>query len=164
MIDIKRKLTAWLNINRGVANRNDKASIFLWVWGYIVTNQIKGDYIEFGVYKGNTFIESWRQCLFYRSWVLKQLNSTEKWRRETWSNYSKFRPKFYGIDSFIGIPENDESDLYFSKGDFAASKEEVHKRCLNGGMPESQFELIKSFYSELIIIICINYQNFFAQI
>ena len=83
MMDLKRKLSAWLNVNRGVSNRNDKASVFHWVWGYITTNQIKGDYIEFGVYQGNTFIESWRQWLHFEAWVLKQLNSNEKWRVET---------------------------------------------------------------------------------
>lgn len=149
MIDLKRKLSAWLNINRGVSNRNDKASVFHWVWGYITTNQIKGDYIEFGVYQGYTFIESWRQWLHFENWVQKQLDSTEKWRHKEWGNYSEFKPKFYGVDSFAGIPENDESDLYFSEGSFFGSKEDVYRSCLKNGMKDSQFELIESFYSKL---------------
>jgi len=149
MIDIKRKLSAWLNINRGVSNRNDKASVLHWVWGYVITNQLKGDYIEFGVYKGFTFIESWRQWLHFEGWILNQLTSTEKWRQKQWSNYSEFKPQFYGIDSFEGIPENDESDLYFSGGSFLASKEDVYRSCLKNGMKDSQFELIQSFYSKL---------------
>ena len=74
----KRKLIELLNINRGVSNRNDKASVFHWVWGYITTNQIRGDYIEFGTYKGDTFIESWNQWSYFEKWIQGQLNSNEK--------------------------------------------------------------------------------------
>jgi len=149
MIGLRKKLSAILNINRGVSNRNDKASTFHWVWGYVTTNQLEGDYIEFGTYEGNTFIESWRQWIYFQKWISKQLKSKEQWRADSIRDFSKLTPKFIGIDSFAGIPENDESSLYFSAGDFAATKDGVNKRCLDEGMPKNQFELIESFYSEL---------------
>ena len=145
----KRKLVELLNINRGVSNRNDKASVFHWVWGYITTNQIRGDYIEFGTYKGDTFIESWNQWTYFDKWIQNQLNSDEKWRKKNYLDFSEHKPQFIGVDSFQGIPDNQESDSYFSKGDFSATKELVSKRCLNEGLPKNQFKLIEGFYSEL---------------
>jgi len=149
MTRFKRKLVEFLNINRGVSNRNDKASVFHWVWGYITTNQIRGDYIEFGTYKGDTFIESWKQWCYFEKWIQNQLNSKEKWRRDTYKDFSEYKPKFIGVDSFKGIPENDESDFYFAQGDFSASKESVSQRCLDEGLTINQFQLTEGFYSEL---------------
>jgi len=149
MATLRVKLRELLNINRGVSNRNDKASTFHWAWGYITTNQIKGEYIEFGTYQGNTFIESWRQWDYFQKWMEMQLKSSEKWRVDTFVDYYKYKPKFVGIDSFEGIPENNESEFYFSKGDFTASEILVEKNCLDAGMPRNQFQLIKSFYSDI---------------
>jgi hypothetical protein len=150
-MSIRKKLSLWLNVNRGISNRNDKASVFNWVWGYVTTSQIEGDYIEFGVYQGNTFIESWRQWKFYEKWVSEQLKSSEEWRKKTWSEYSNNKPQFYGIDSFSGIPENYESDVHFSEGTYSAEKEYVYKRCVKNGMDNNQFKLIESFYSALTV-------------
>jgi len=149
MAGLKDKLRDFLNINRGVSNRNDKASTFHWVWGYVTTNQLKGDYIEFGTYQGNTFIVSWMQWNYFQKWMKDQIGSSEKWRGDTFHEYFEYKPQFIGIDSFAGIPENDESDVYFSKGDFSATKKSVHERCVRSGMPENQFELIESFYSDI---------------
>ena len=95
----KGKLIELLNINRGVSNRNDKASVFHWVWGYITTNQIRGDYIEFGTYKGDTFIESWNQWSYFEKWIQGQLNSNEKWRKKNYQDFSSYKPQFIGVDS-----------------------------------------------------------------
>jgi hypothetical protein len=132
-----------------VSNRNDKASTFHWVWGYVTTNQLKGHYVEFGTYKGNTFIESWRQWKYFQKWMETQLQSNEKWRVDTFQDFSKYKPQFIGIDSFEGIPDNNESQFYFSQGDFAASESSVKKNCIDAGMPINQFQLIKSFYAEI---------------
>ena len=149
MIGLRKKLSALLNINRGVSNRNDKASTFHWVWGYITTNQLKGDYIEFGTYEGNTFIESWHQWSYFQKWMISQIKSSENWRVDTFKDFYSYKPKFIGIDSFEGIPQNEESQLYFAKGDFSASKDKVNNRCINEGLPVNQFELIESFYSDI---------------
>jgi len=150
-MSIKKKLSSWLNINRGISNRNDKASVFCWVWGYITTSQIEGDYIEFGVYQGGTFVESWRQWFSYKKWVDKQLKSSEKWRNEAWNEYSHNEPKFYGIDSFSGIPKNNESDTHFLEGTYSADRELVYNKCIKEGMDKDRFELVQSFYSDLTI-------------
>jgi len=149
MATLRVKLRDFLNINRGVSNRNDKASTFHWVWGYITTNQLKGDYVEFGTYEGNTFIESWKQWNYFQKWMEVQLKSSEKWRGDSFKDFYTYKPSFIGIDSFEGIPENQESQFYFAKGDFAASENLVKNNCLDAGMPKNQFKLIKSFYSEI---------------
>ena len=39
----------------------EESNAFKWASSYVIKNQIKGDYVEFGVWKGNSFIEMYRQ-------------------------------------------------------------------------------------------------------
>lgn len=39
----------------------EESNAFKWSSSYVVKNQIEGDYLEFGVWKGNSFIEMYRQ-------------------------------------------------------------------------------------------------------
>ena len=42
----------------GASNRNDRIGALYRAWGHVFSSQISGNYIEYGVYKGTTFIES----------------------------------------------------------------------------------------------------------
>ena len=119
------------------------------MWGYITTNQIRGDFIEFGTYEGKTFIESWNQWIYFQKWMEMQMKSTEKWRVENVKDYYEDKPKFIGIDSFKGLPNNDEQDVNLSQDSFAVTKNSVYDKCIDNGMIEDQFELIESFFADI---------------
>ena len=51
-------ITSEINYSDGI-NRNDRIGALYKAWGYIFSNQIEGDYLEYGVFRGTTFIHSY---------------------------------------------------------------------------------------------------------
>jgi len=119
-------------------NRNDREGALHRAWGLIFTNQIRGAYFEFGVYRGDTFRPSHRVYQGYASWQHGQLTSDEDWRQVVAKDYAAFRHEFYAFDSFTGIPENDEGNVTFGPGTFACSLEEFDKRNREQGIIEGK--------------------------
>lgn len=89
-----------------------------------------GDYYEFGLFRGYTFLEATRHC--------------ESLGIQT--------THFYGFDSFEGLPEPageiDAVDNRFFKGQFACSLDAVKKNLSSNGLDMSRATLIKGFYSD----------------
>ena len=103
-----------LNIQRGYLNGNDRDSAMHKSWGHIFTNHIVGDYIEFGVYKGDLIIRAYTSYLAFRKHLNNELISKEQWRRNVSLSYANHSPSFYGLDTFSGMPENNEGSLQFA--------------------------------------------------
>ena len=103
-------------------NRNDRAGALFKAWGHVITSHIEGGYYEFGIYKGESFRESFRIYQVYVDWMKSQAQSPEKWRREIkweWNHH------FYAFDTFEGMPENLEHNEHFPQGSFLGSLENV---------------------------------------
>ena len=66
---LKTKLFERLGVVTGVINKNDRASALHRAWGHVFTNHLPGDYVEFGVYHGDSFIESYKQRCQFRNWL-----------------------------------------------------------------------------------------------
>jgi len=132
----------------GYMNRNDRCGAFFKAWGHVFTSHIRGDYVEFGVYKGDSLIESYKNYQEFASWLKTQLSSDEMWRREVAQNYMDHGPIFHGLDTFEGMPENNEENVIFSKGNFKASIEEVKNSCYEQGLKEPQLCLYKGIFKD----------------
>lgn len=52
------KIINRLHLVRGDANKNDRSGGIFRAWGYIFTNHLQGEYLEFGVYKGEGAVSS----------------------------------------------------------------------------------------------------------
>ncbi len=76
----------------GSLNRNDRIGALHRAWGHVFTSHMKGDYYEFGVYKGSSFCESIRQYKEFRFCLQSQLNSSEKWRVDVALQYAQYSP------------------------------------------------------------------------
>lgn len=105
-LKIKTLLLSFLirNINGDNYHNLNKFIQIYKVWSNIKLDSIKGDYIEFGVYKGKSLYHSYKTAkkLIPDSNIL-----------------------FWGLDSFEGFPVNNH-DFYTSQN-FASSKELVEK-------------------------------------
>jgi O-methyltransferase len=132
----------------GDLNKNDRAGALHKAWGHIFTNHIFGDYVEFGVYHGASFVESYKQYKAFERWLQGQLFSHEDWRRTVAQRYSGHKVHFHGLDTFSGMPENGEGNLTFVAGTYAASHSAVIAKCLRAGMPAEAFSLYEGLFSE----------------
>lgn len=133
---------------RGDLHRNDRAGALHRAWGHIFTNQIVGDYFEFGVYQGDSFVESHRQYTKFRRWQIGQLNAQEHWRRDVAKDYSAATSHFHGFDTFAGIPANEEGNLTYAGGTFAADFNAVNQRCAVA-MPAGSYTLHRGLFADI---------------
>ena len=145
---LKTKLFERLGLVAGAMNKNDRASALHRAWGHVFTNHLSGDYVEFGVYHGASFIESYKQRCQFRNWLNGQLSSPEAWRREVAQSYINIESKFHGLDTFGGMPKNNEENASFAQGTFVADYQDVFNKCLASGMPERSFKLYKGLFAD----------------
>lgn len=114
---------------RGDINLNNRTGMLHKCWGHIFSNHILGDYVEFGIYQGDSFIESIKQFRQFKKWLESQKSSNEKWRvdiaLQSPLNNEIF---FHGLDTFEGMPENLEGNFLFNKQTFLGSYEKVLNR------------------------------------
>lgn len=71
----------------------ERARMLEMAFAFTTYNEVEGDYLEFGVYEGQTFIEAW----------------------ETARRYENGQMRFHAFDSFEGLPDISAKD---AKGPF----------------------------------------------
>jgi hypothetical protein len=129
---MKKILSYFLNkykFVRGDLNQNNRIGMLHKCWGHVFSNHLYGDYVEFGVYHGDSFLESIKQFKEFKNWLAGQKSSSEKWRIEIASK-SPLNQKvyFHGLDTFDGMPENNEKNFIFHEKSFLGSYEKVLNR------------------------------------
>ena len=107
---------------RGDINLNSRAGALHKCWGHIFSNHLFGDYVEFGVYHGDSFLESIKQFEQFKKWLENQKNSSETWRVKVAINSPLNQAVyFHGLDTFEGMPKNDEKNFTFHEKSFSSS-------------------------------------------
>lgn len=94
-----------------------------------LNNNTIGDYYEFGVFRGYTFLSAYRAC------QTLHLESSQ----------------FFGFDSFEGLPSVagiDRGEGQFFKGQFACSKSQVENNIEANGMDMTRTYLVEGFYEQ----------------
>lgn len=131
----------------GAINRNDRIGAIHRAWGHVFSNHLRGDYFEFGVYWGDTFVESYRQWMQFHGWLKNQLTSPEEWRRTVAKEYVDFAPTFHGLDTFSGIPINAEDNATFASGTFTADFNLVKGKCDKVFPASDRYRLYQGLFS-----------------
>ena len=111
---------------------NRKEEIIRTSLEYTALTEIKGDYLEFGMWKGGSMIAAYH--------LSKRISALSDMR-------------FYGFDSFGGIPTltvNQDEAKEFPPGTFSASLDEVRRNLLQAKVDMSRIELIPGWYSETL--------------
>ncbi len=93
-------------------------------------HSIEGDYCEFGVYTGRSFVQAYQA-----------ITQTSK---ET---------KFFAFDSFEGLPQPKDKDsvyLQFSKGGFAATQKEFVENLGKHDVLMSSVKIVPGWFSEVL--------------
>lgn len=137
-----------MNVVRGPINFNDRSGAHSRAWGYVFTNQIEGDYYEFGVCEGDSLVATYRAYQSHYSWLSSEMSSHLEWRRQSASMFIDHKVGFHGFDTFEGMPANDENPI-FSEGFYTADIELVMARCESSGLCPPQITLYKGLFRDL---------------
>ncbi|PYS51293.1 MAG: methyltransferase [Acidobacteria bacterium] len=99
-------------------------------FGFIHNNEIKGDYVEFGVFRGRTFVEA---CNAARRYGTKEM-------------------RFFAFDSFAGLPEISEKDAggAFKTGQFSAARNVFEQALRRNRVDRSRVHVVEGFYDETL--------------
>jgi hypothetical protein len=97
-------------------------------FGYARAEGVRGDYAEFSVWKGRTFIEAWR------------LGGADGERR------------FFAFDSFDGLPEIVGRDTAgrFRAGEFRHSRRGFEGRLRRAGVPSDRVHIVEGDFDEVL--------------
>jgi O-methyltransferase len=116
-----------------VAKRNELLSlsyentkILTPTFAYTRSEEIEGDYAEFGVWTGRTFVEAWR--------VANAFPGPDR--------------RFFAFDSFEGLPEVEGADDTgrWTAGEFSADRRSFEARLRRAGLPKEQVHIVEGFF------------------
>jgi hypothetical protein len=114
---------------RGLINYDYREKMLWRAMTYVRSEEIEGDYMEFGVYDGNTFVPAYHLG-------------------------RRFNPdmRFLGFDSFAGLPELEGKDKggSFQEGEYAYSLPRFKKKLRDKKVDLSRVQLIKGWFAEVL--------------
>ncbi len=118
----------------------------------IAGDKIEGDYLEFGVYTGNSFVEAFRSLeLAFKHATLEGIWNTERDRQERQEIWSRMR--FFAFDSFQGLPEpkgHDTASLDFVGGKYACSRADFERNISQRGVPLERVRIVPGWFDETL--------------
>ncbi|MGI8792791.1 MAG: TylF/MycF/NovP-related O-methyltransferase [Acidimicrobiales bacterium] len=96
---------------------------------FVTVGGVDGDYLEFGVYQGESFINAWNE-----------LHGTKR--------------RLFAYDSFAGLPDPDQSEVdrdgEFAVGEFAYAQAGFERNLRRAGVDRSRVTIVPGFYEETL--------------
>ena len=119
---------------------------------FVACEMIEGDYLEFGVYRGATFVKAYRSLerQFHGRIALNiggdQEETAREERRRLWS-----KMRFFAFDSFEGLPplgEEDAATPDFQKGQYACSVPQFQSNLREANIPLDRTRVVQGWFSD----------------
>lgn len=112
---------------------------------YAATNQIEGDYIEFGVWRGYSFVPAVQEILRNRQAHIKLGYSGSQY--DNWKNTA---PRFFAFDSFEGLPggESENRMVDYHQGSYYCSEKDFLQNLTDRGVDLTDVVTVKGFYDQ----------------
>lgn len=109
---------------------------------FITWNQVEGDYLEFGVYRGDSFARAYTAILGHRERHARLMpNATPEYRA-----WQARRPRFFAFDSFEGLPESSEKQVDYGTGAYGCSEAQFRANIVAQGVNPSDVVTVPGFY------------------
>tara|TARA_B100002052_G_scaffold58743_1_gene51749 strand:- start:24003 stop:24803 length:801 start_codon:yes stop_codon:yes gene_type:complete len=133
------------HINRRIWH---ETNAFRWAAAYLVKNQIEGDYLEFGVWKGNSFIEAYNQIEDYSEMFFSPESTVGKSGIETKNMFKEMR--FHAFDSFEGLSASTSGNepLQYFEGNYKAEESVFLERLNDANLDLTRITTTKGWFNE----------------
>jgi O-methyltransferase len=118
--------------------------------GLKMINNVEGDYVEFGVFKGDRLIQAYETANF----ITSRIRSGADPYLAKASTKPLEDMRFFGFDSFEGLPKANKVDVaegqeeWIGQGGFAATLDEVTRLMPKKGIESGRIKLIKGWFNE----------------
>ena len=155
---IKKILKILSNLLNPIVNRNfilkrNFQPIYL-AGDFVFSENIDGDYLEFGVFKGDSFIEAYEVCENAKKWNSKKFNQLAfENKKNANDNFERLNVKkdmrYFAFDSFEGLPKETGEDgkhPRFHEGRFKSSKNFFLSSCKLNNLDLSKVIVCEGFY------------------
>ena len=127
-------------------------SIIYKVAGFVAVNKVEGDYLEFGVFQGASYISAYHTLRHCFDETINNFGFTmsEPDRKLTTSIFEKMR--FFAFDSFEGLPDVTDTDSsgFFEKGQFSASLAEFNRNLNAAAIPQKRSVVVGGWYDKTL--------------
>lgn len=120
--------------------------------GIQMINQVHGDYLEFGVFRGDRLMQAYETV----NAITKVVNARKDPYLAKASAKNLEQMRFFGFDSFEGLPKANAIDVaegqeeWIGEGGFAASLEEVTKLMPRKAIQSGRIKLVKGWFNETL--------------
>lgn len=106
-------------------------------------NQIEGDYLEFGVYRGESFAAAYRA-------IHDQRRRQSAFAGNS-SEHQEKQPRFFAFDSFSGLPQGPGArHADYAPGAYACSQEEFTRNIAGNGVDLKDVVIVPGFYDKTL--------------
>lgn len=124
--------------------------------GFVCSEEVPGDYLEFGVFRGNSFVAAYHAIMNavddWSSMERAYMAFTDTGRAEAaFQRVVRKRVRFFAFDSFDGLPDPtglDRESARFAKGRYDCSQQEFRRILARNKVDESDVVIIPGFYEE----------------
>ena len=111
---------------------------------FIAANQIEGDYLEFGVWRGYSFVTAYHSILSAREDHFRLGLTTPEYER-----WKSRRPRFIAFDSFEGLPGGDAERMAdYAPGAYAFAERDFRTNLRDQGVDLDDVITVKGFYDQ----------------
>ncbi len=120
-------------------------------------SQLDGDYLEFGVFRGSSFIQAYFSAMeivvdfLGGRWDEAMGKDDNAGMNQAWARGQWDRMRFIGFDSFSGVPKPgtvDSVNPIFREGAFSATKEEFLAALTAAGVDHGKVEVVEGFFED----------------
>lgn len=133
-----------------VRQREGAEQLLCDVANFVVFNQIPGDYLEFGIYRGETLARTF--ALLCSHW--EDYREIERVQGVPIAYDERYldSKRFIAFDSFQGLPKSSAHDrpLHFVQGVYKASTAEVRQAATTVGLTEDRLLLVEGWFADTL--------------
>lgn len=111
---------------------------------FVAWNQIEGDYLEFGVFRGESFVAADQALRASRAALPRRPNDPPAYRA-----FLDRAPRLFAFDSFAGLPGGDVArQVDYDEGGYACSEAEFRANVARGGVDLSRVVTVPGYYDQ----------------